>query len=63
MSGAIDSEVIGFSPYGIDDDEVIAAGLASVGTIGGLLSLPQLRQELLRLEKDLAVLADRHQGR
>lgn len=63
LSGSIDSEVIGFSPYGIDDDEVIAAGRASVGTIGGLLSLPQLRQELLRLEKDLVVLAHRHQGR
>ncbi len=62
LPGSIDSEVVGFSPYGIDDDEVIAAGQASVGTIGGLLSLPQLRQELLRLETDLAALADRYQG-
>lgn len=62
-TGSIDSEVVGFSPFGIGDEAEIAAGFASVGTVGGLLSLPQLRSALVDLEVQLLALAERFRRR
>jgi hypothetical protein len=62
-TGSIDSEIVGLSPFGVDDETEIAAGLASVGTVGGLLSLPELRIALVQLEVHLAELAERFRRR
>jgi hypothetical protein len=62
-SGAIDSEVVGYgAPPGATPDEV-AEGQSLIGTIGGLLSLPQLRAAFIALQDGLADLALAHQGR
>ncbi len=56
-SGTIDSEVLGYVPPPDASAEEIQAGLASVGSIGGLLVLPELRRELLLLSDALDRLA------
>jgi hypothetical protein len=64
--GSIDSETLGyFAPPGATEAEIaeIAEGQASVGTVGGMLSLPELHASLLELESELEVLAQSHQGK
>ena len=61
--GSIDSEIIGYGqpPPGATAEQV-EAGRASVGTVGGLLSLPALHGELARLEAELQALASEYRG-
>ncbi len=61
--GSIDSEILGYFPAPGATDTEIAEGQASVGTVGGMLSLPQLHTSLLELESELGVLAQSHQGK
>jgi hypothetical protein len=61
--GSIDSETLGyFPPPGATETE-IADGQASVGTVGGMLSLPSLHTALFELEAELDRLAQTHQGK
>ncbi|MEQ1873678.1 MAG: hypothetical protein ABL953_08135 [Ilumatobacteraceae bacterium] len=61
--GSIDSEILGyFPPPGATMVEV-TEGHASVGLVGGMLSLPELHAALFALERDLEELATKHRAR
>ena len=55
----IDSEIIAYASPPDASDEDIAQGSASVGMIGGILSLNKLRDSFRQLERDLDRLATR----
>ena len=59
--GPIDSEVLGYAPPPEATPRDIARGLAEVGTVGGLLSLPKLHAAPEELEMALRGLAAVHQ--
>jgi hypothetical protein len=57
---SIDSEVIGYSPPCGSSDAEVETGYATIGTVGGLLSLPDLQAALRQLSLELEELVGLH---